>query len=178
MLTKTVFVMRNLSSLNGLILFLALIFPYSLSAQAGGISSGKYSYKTKDGLVHLTVKPASTAGIVAVDLERIMIGLPESKTDKKTRRPSTEFKNSDGTLHNAKGLVTDRDTGRPLLEFKNSDGVLHLVQLANEHQFKNKKGYLRFKSKNGTVSYKYLKGKLSLPGWDEGIAAVAINNKR
>lgn len=152
---------------NKLVLFFILVISYSISAQIGGIPSGKYSYKAKGSKINITVNSPTAAGIVVVDLERINIDLNESKVNKNTKRPSSEFKNSDGILHNIKGLITDRDHGRPLLEFKNSDGILHLEKLTDESHFKNEMGYLRFKSKNSTPSYKYVKGNLSLPGWNK-----------
>ena len=135
-----------------LILTLALVFSISLSAQSGNIVLGQYSFKAGADLgKQLMVKPSPKGGVVF-----------EVET----------------TVISARGLITDRDTGRPLLQFKNSDGILHLEQLANERMFRNKKGYLRLISEKGTTSYKYIKGNLALPGWDEGVAAVFINHKK
>ncbi len=133
-----------------LILTLALIFSVSISAQSGGIIPGTYSFKAGADLSKTIVKPTPKGGVVF-----------EVET----------------TVMRARGLITDRDTGRPLLKFKNSDGILHLQQLASESQFRNKKGYLRFVTGKGTTSFKYVKGNLTLPGWDEGVAAVVINHE-
>lgn len=64
-----------------------------------------------------------------------------------------------------------------ILMFKNSDGILRLRRLSSESQFRNKRGYLRFKGKKRTISYKYVSGPIALPGWDEGVAAVVVNHE-
>lgn len=77
-------------------------------------------------------------------------------------------------LMKAKGQFTEKGK---LLTIKNAKGMVQLRRIDSEGEFKNKKGYLQFISLSDRISYKIVKGNLSLPGWEKDEASVVINHE-